>query len=93
MDLQRLKGEIVAVYGTQLEFSKAIGWHKNKVSKMVCGKYKPEYRRSSGYCISITFKQNNSIGIFFCQIYHQTVIKVHLQLKTQHSKSLRKEAG
>ena len=42
MDLQRLKGEIVAVYGTQLEFSKAIGWHKNKVSKMVCGKYKPD---------------------------------------------------
>ena len=34
LDLQRLKGEIVAVYGTQLEFSKAIGWHKNKVSKM-----------------------------------------------------------
>ena len=42
LDLQRLKGEIVAVYGTQLEFSKAIGWHKNKVSKMVCGKYKPD---------------------------------------------------
>lgn len=42
MDLQRLKGEIVAVYGTQLKFSKAIGWHKNKVSKMICGKYKPD---------------------------------------------------
>ena len=42
MNLNRLKGEIVATYGTQNEFARAMHWHKNKVSKLVCGKYKPD---------------------------------------------------
>ena len=42
MNVRRLKAEIVAEYGTQTEFSKVIGWHKNKVSKIVCGNYKPD---------------------------------------------------
>lgn len=42
MNLNRLKGEIVAVFGTQDSFSKAIGWHRNKVSRLITGKYIPD---------------------------------------------------
>ena len=42
MDLYRLRGEIVAEYRTQTAFADAIGWHKNKVTKMLTGKYKPD---------------------------------------------------
>lgn len=42
MDVRRLRGEIAAVYKTQAAFADAIGWHKNKVSKMLCGGYKPD---------------------------------------------------
>lgn len=42
MDLCRLRGEIVAEYRTQTAFADAIGWHKNKVTKMLAGKYKPD---------------------------------------------------
>lgn len=42
MDLCRLRGEIVAEYRTQSAFADAIGWHKNKVTKMLTGRYKPD---------------------------------------------------
>ena len=42
MDLDRLRGEIIAEYRTQTAFASAIGWHKNKVTKMLTGKYKPD---------------------------------------------------
>lgn len=42
MDVRRLKAEIVAEYGTQTAFSQAIGWHQNKVSKVIRGHYKPD---------------------------------------------------
>lgn len=42
MDCNRLRGEIVAKFRTQTAFAKAIGWHQNKVSKLVLGEYKPD---------------------------------------------------
>lgn len=42
MDCNRLRGEIVAKFRTQHAFADAIGWHKNKVSKLVLGLYKPD---------------------------------------------------
>lgn len=42
MDMCRLRGEIVAEYRTQTAFADAIGWHKNKVTNMLTGKYKPD---------------------------------------------------
>lgn len=42
MDTKRLRVEIVAEYGTQTAFAEAIGWHKNKVSKIIRGRYKPD---------------------------------------------------
>lgn len=42
MNARRLKAEIIAEYGTQTAFAHAIGWHANKVSKIVKEKYKPD---------------------------------------------------
>lgn len=42
MNVRRLKAEIIAEYNTQSAFAKAIGWHENKVSKIVNGHYKPD---------------------------------------------------
>lgn len=42
MDCNRLRGEIAAKFRTQIAFADAIGWHKNKVSKLVLGLYKPD---------------------------------------------------
>jgi len=42
MELNVLRGEIVRAYHTQNAFADAIGWHKNKVSNMMTGKYKPD---------------------------------------------------
>ena len=41
MDMCILLGEIVAEFRTQSAFASAIGWHKNKVTRMLTGKYKP----------------------------------------------------
>lgn len=42
MNTNKLRGEIVASFKTQYAFADAIGWHRNKVSRMLCGKYKPD---------------------------------------------------
>jgi hypothetical protein len=42
MDILRLRGEIVAIYKTQSAFADCVGWHKNKVSNILTGKYKPD---------------------------------------------------
>lgn len=47
MDLNRLKGEIIAEFGTQDEFSKAINWHKSKVSRILRGKYIPNIEEAA----------------------------------------------
>lgn len=42
MNLNRLRGEIVAKFRTQKEFAKVLGWPENKVSKLMTEKYKPD---------------------------------------------------
>ncbi len=42
LDIRKLRGEIAAEYKTQVAFADAIGWHKNKVSNMLSGRYKPD---------------------------------------------------
>lgn len=42
MDARKLRAAIVAEYGTQSVFAEKIGWHKNKVSRIIQGKYKPD---------------------------------------------------
>ena len=42
LNSDRLRSEIAAKYRTQGEFAHALRWHKNKLSKMMTGKYKPD---------------------------------------------------
>lgn len=42
MNLNRLRGEIIAVFGSQNAFASHINWHKNKVSRLLTGQYKPD---------------------------------------------------
>jgi len=42
MNVKRLRAEIVAEFGTQAAFANAIGWHENKVSRIITGRYKPD---------------------------------------------------
>lgn len=64
MDLARLKGEIIANYGTQLAFSSAIGWHKNKVSKMVRGKYKPNTDEVATIVSALHLNEQQYVSVF-----------------------------
>lgn len=47
MNTSMLKGEIVAKYGSQREFSKVIGWDKNKMSRLMTHKYIPDVAEAS----------------------------------------------
>lgn len=42
MNVMELKLEIIKKFGTQNRFAEEIGWHKNKISKMMHGKYTPD---------------------------------------------------
>ena len=42
MNINKLRGAIVTEYKTQNVFADEIGWHKNRVSKMMNGKYVPD---------------------------------------------------
>ena len=42
MNARRLRSEIIAECGTQAGFARAIGWHENKVSRIIQGRYKPD---------------------------------------------------
>jgi DNA-binding helix-turn-helix protein len=64
MNLSRLKGEIIAVYGTQKAFAEAIGWHKNKVSKMICGRYKPNTDEVSAISDKLHLTETQFCNIF-----------------------------
>lgn len=42
MNTTELKLEIIKQFGTQYKFAEALGWHKNKISRMMQGKYIPD---------------------------------------------------
>lgn len=64
MNIDRLRGEIVAKYRTQNAFSEAIGWHKNKVSKLLCGKYKPDTDDVDAISVALDLSKD-----VFCEIF------------------------
>ena len=39
MNVQRLKGEMIAQLGTQKAFARAMHWQENKVTRMLQGRY------------------------------------------------------
>lgn len=42
MDVLAFRGAVFGRYRTQSEFCDAMGWHRNKVSKLMRGKYMPD---------------------------------------------------
>ena len=41
LNTRLLKSSIVEIYGTQKVFASTIGWHQNKLSNLMTGKYVP----------------------------------------------------
>ena len=68
MNRRKLKGEIVAKYGTQDAFANAIGWHRNKVSKIITGKYSPNTDEVADIVQILGISENTFIEIFLHQI-------------------------
>ena len=64
MNLHRLRGEIVANYGTQKRFSEAMGWHQNKVTAMLTGKYIPDVNEANEMAERLRLPEN-----VFCDIF------------------------
>lgn len=64
MNCARLRGEIVAKYRTQNAFADAIGWHKNKVTRMLTGKYFPDTDEVSKMASMLDLDENR-----FCEIF------------------------
>ena len=64
MDLCRLRGEIVAGYRTQSAFADAIGWHKNKVTKMLTGKYMPDTDELAEMAYLLNLEEKKFCDIF-----------------------------
>lgn len=67
MNVDRLRGEISAEYRTQVAFSSAIGWHKNKVSKMLSGKYKPNTDEVAEIAEALHLDERRYCDIFLAQ--------------------------
>lgn len=64
MDVNRLRGEIVAKYRTQNSFADAIGWHKNKVSKLLNGAYKPNTDEVAAIVSALNLDSDGFCAIF-----------------------------
>lgn len=68
MDVNRLRGEIVARFRTQIAFADAIGWHENKVSKMLCGKYKPDTDEVAEIVEALNLDERRYCDIFLSRV-------------------------
>lgn len=73
MNMRRLKSEIVAECGTQANFAKAIGWHENKVSRIIQGRYKPDTDEVAKI-VEVLHLDEQRFCAIFCPKNHQTVI-------------------
>lgn len=65
MNLNRLRGEIVAVFGTQYSFGEAIGWNKNKVSRLLKGQYVPDVNEAAAISTLLNLSSDLYCEIFF----------------------------
>ena len=64
MNINKLRGEIVEHYKTQIAFANAIGWHKNKLSRMMQGKYKPNTDEVAQIAIALGLDEKRFCTIF-----------------------------
>lgn len=65
MNTRRLRGEIVSVFNTQSAFASEIGWTKNKVTRMLSGKYKPNTDEVALIASTLHFNEAKFCEIFF----------------------------
>lgn len=68
MDLNRLRGEIVATYGSQSAFAQHISWHKNKVSRLLNGQYKPDTDDVAIFVEALNLTPEKFVDIFLPKI-------------------------
>lgn len=64
MNIDRLRGEIVARYRTQRAFADCIGWHPNKLSKMMQGKYRPDTDEVASITSALNLSERQFCDIF-----------------------------
>ena len=64
MNLNRLKGEIIAIFGTQDSFSEAIGWHRNKTSRLINGQYVPDINEAADIASLLSLSPEKYYEIF-----------------------------
>jgi hypothetical protein len=64
MNTKRLKGEIIAIYGSQKLFGSAMQWHANKVSKMLKKKYMPDVDEAADIAEALKLTDDK-----FCEIF------------------------
>lgn len=64
MNTSRLRGKIVEEYRTQSAFADAIGWHKNKVTRMLNGEYKPDTDEVAKIADILQLSENQFCDIF-----------------------------
>lgn len=67
MNICRLRGEIVTIFKTQSAFANAIGWHKNKVTNMLSGKYKPDTDEVAKMALLLNLDEPKFCDIFLSQ--------------------------
>ena len=64
MNTQRLRGEVVSQYGSQYRFAKALGWHQNKLSRLMTGKYIPNINEVADISHKLNLDDNMHLKIF-----------------------------
>ena len=64
MNINELRAEIVRIRGTQDKFAESINWHRNKVSKMMNGKYVPNVDEAGAIANELNLSERKIIEIF-----------------------------
>jgi transcriptional regulator with XRE-family HTH domain len=63
-----LRSRVRARYDTQKAFAAALGWHPNKVTKLLTGKYLPNVDEADDIASLLGFTADERISIFSRQI-------------------------
>lgn len=64
MNIRKLRGEIAMRYRSQAAFANAIGWHCNKISKMMNGKYIPDVDEAAKIALTLGLNEHQYCDIF-----------------------------
>lgn len=65
MDINVFRGKIAEKFGTQRAFCDAIGYHQNKLSKIMNGKRTPDIDEARRFAVALQLDENEYIKIFY----------------------------